>query len=267
MLKPKVSIIMGVYNCEQTLSYSINSILNQLYDNWELIICDDCSTDASYNIAYQYMQKYPDKIKLIKNEKNLTLGPTLNKCLELVTGDYIARQDADDTSLPERLERQIDYMLNHPEIDLVGTGMKIFDENGVYGRRILKENPLGKDLMTGSVFAHATILCKKDVYIGLGGYSEDPDRQGVEDYELWFRFFNMGYKGYNLSELLYEVREDRDAYLRKNYRRRINEIKTMKKGRKIIKLPYYYNLFTIKPFLTILIPNRLLKLYHKIKFQ
>ena len=74
--QPKVSIIMGIYNCEATLKESIESIINQTYTNWELIMCDDCSKDNTFKIAKEYADKYKDKIKLIKNEKNLTLVPT-----------------------------------------------------------------------------------------------------------------------------------------------------------------------------------------------
>lgn len=266
-INPKVSIIMGIYNCENTLVKSIESILDQTYDNWELIMCDDCSKDKTYEIARYFEKKYPNKIKLIKNEQNLSLGPTLNRCLKYVSGKYIARHDADDLYIKDKLEKQVAFLESNKNIDLVGTGMKMFDEGGVYGERFLKKKPDGRDLMKGTTFAHATIMAKVKVYERLSGYSESMDRRGVEDYDLWFRFFQEGFKGYNLNEALYEVREDRDAYKRKNINRRINEIKTMLYGRKLLKLNIKYSLFVIKPILMIIIPSKILMIYHRNKFK
>lgn len=264
---PKVSIIMGIYNCESTLVESIESVINQTYDNWELIMCDDCSNDKTYEIAKKYSKIYPKKIKVIKNNRNLTLGPTLNRCLEYVSGDYIARHDSDDLYKKDKLEKQVEFLNNNNNYNLVGTAMDVFDENGVYGKRILKEIPVANDLMRGTTFAHATIMARRDVYLKLDGYSEERSRRGVEDYDLWFRFFAEGYSGYNLQEALYEVREDRQAYKRKNIRRRINEIKTMIYGRKILNLNFTYLIFIIKPIITIITPKCILRKYIETKMR
>ena len=111
--KTKVSVIMGFYNNESTLARAINSILNQTYDKWELIMCDDGSTDYSYSIAKDYFKKYPDRIKLLQNPKNMHLANALNRCLKEASGEYIARMDADDESLPQRFERQVEFLDNH----------------------------------------------------------------------------------------------------------------------------------------------------------
>lgn len=263
----KVSIIMGIYNCETTLAESIESIIEQTYSNWELIMCDDCSNDNTYKIAEKYSKKYPDKIKLIKNKTNLTLGPTLNRCLRLVTGEYIARHDGDDLYIKDKLEKQVKFLEENKNIDLVGTAMKVFDENGVYGERLSKNNPKLKDLMKETPFSHATIMARARVYVELNGYSEADNRRGVEDYDLWFRFYQKGFKGWNIDDSLYEVREDRNAYKRKNINRRINEIKTMINGRKILGLSTMYNLAIIKPIATIIIPSKLLMRYHRYKLK
>lgn len=265
--QPKVSIIMGIYNCENTLEEAIKSIINQTYKNWELIMCDDCSKDNTLKIAESYAKNYPENIKVIKNERNLTLGPTLNRCLELATGDYIARQDGDDLSKEDRLEKQVKFLESNKEFDLVGTSMISFDENGEYGARNLKSTPEGKDLMYGSVFAHATILIKSEVIRSLDGYSNKPHTKQVEDYNMWFRFFEKGYKGHNLEEALYYVREDRDAYKRKSIKRRVNEIKVMVEGCKMLKLPPKYYLMVVKPIIAIIVPQKVLMNYHRRKFM
>ena len=107
---PKVSVIMGIYNCERTLAESIESILSQSYKNWELILCDDASTDGTLRIAKQYAAHYSDCIKLIQNKTNKRLAASLNHCLSHATGDYIARQDGDDLSFPRRLEKQVAFL-------------------------------------------------------------------------------------------------------------------------------------------------------------
>ena len=106
-MEEKVSIIMGIYNCQDTLPEAIDSILEQTYTNWELILCDDCSTDNTYSIAEQYKNKYPEKIILIRNSENKKLAFTLNHCLEYATGEYVARMDGDDISAPNRFEKQL----------------------------------------------------------------------------------------------------------------------------------------------------------------
>ena len=101
----KISILMGIYNCADTLSQAIDSLLSQTYPHWKLIMCDDGSTDNTYNIAKQYTKKYPEKIILIKNKKNMGLNFTLNHCLEYADTKYVARMDGDDVSLPQRFEK------------------------------------------------------------------------------------------------------------------------------------------------------------------
>ena len=265
--QPKVSIIMGIYNCESTLKESIESIINQTYNNWELIMCDDCSKDNTFEVAKIYADKYPDKIKLIKNERNLTLGPTLNRCIELVEGKYIARQDGDDLSTNDRLQKQIDFLEKNMKFDLVSSAMNVFDENGIYGVRTLKAEPEEKDLMKGSVFAHATVVMKSEVMKNLNGYSEESWKRQVEDYDLWFRFFEKGYKGFCLDNVLYMVREDRDAYKRKSIKRRANEIRVMVEGCNRLKLPVVNYIMIVKPMIAAIIPQKLLMKYHRNKFK
>ena len=127
----KVSIIMGIFNCAETLSDAIKSILSQTYSDWELIMCDDGSTDNTFHIAQTFASKNPN-IVLIKNDRNMGLNYTLNRCLELATGEYIARMDGDDISLPNRLEEEVSFLDQHPQYAIVSTPMIYFDENGVF---------------------------------------------------------------------------------------------------------------------------------------
>ena len=100
--KEKISVLMGIYNCEGTLREAIDSILNQTYENWELILCDDGSSDGTFAVAKEYQARFPDRIILLRNEENRGLNFTLNRCFKASSGEWIARQDGDDISLPGR---------------------------------------------------------------------------------------------------------------------------------------------------------------------
>ena len=102
MSQYKVSVIMASYNGEKYISDAIQSLLDQTFQDWELVICDDCSTDSTYQILKRYAEKYPDKFQVLHNEKNLRLAASLNRCIKCTRGEYIARMDDDDVSLPER---------------------------------------------------------------------------------------------------------------------------------------------------------------------
>lgn len=261
--KPKVSIIMGIYNCEYTLEQCIESILNQTYDNWELIMCDDCSEDKTYNIAFKYTELYPEKIKLIRNKENLTLAPTLNKCIELVTGKYIARQDGDDLSHKDRIQKQVKFLEENKKYDLVGTGMTSFNEKGIVGIHKLKNNPSKEDMIYGVTFAHATVLIKTEVMKQLKGYSEEEYANQLEDYELWSRFFKGGYKGYNLQESLYYVREDDSAYKRRNIKRRLRGIKLRLIVARRLKFNIRGYLLGLKDIVALVVPSKILRIYYE----
>lgn len=263
----KVSIIMGIYNCEQTLEEAINSIINQEYKNWELIMCDDCSTDDTYRIAKKYADMCPKKIKIIRNDKNLTLAPSLNKCIQLATGKYIARQDGDDLSSSDRLSKQVNFLENNQKYDLVGTSMTSFNKKGEIGVHCLKEIPDKNDMIYGITFAHATILIKTEVMKSLNGYCEEEYCKQLEDYELWSRFFLNGYRGYNLKDSLYYVREDENAYKRRNVKRRLRGIRLRWIVARRLKFSIKGYLLGLKDVIALFIPGKIFELYYKRKLK
>lgn len=264
----KISVIMGIYNCEKTLSESIESVVNQTYSNWELIMCDDYSTDNTYQIAEFYKNKYPQKIKLLKNRKNLTLGPTLNKCLEVAEGDYVARQDGDDVSILNRFEKQVDFLNKNSEYILVGTKMISFDKNGTKGIRGIKDNIPDKfNLLTGTAFCHATIMARKKMYESLKGYRIEKYTHRCEDIDLWFRLFEKKYKGFNLDEALYMVRDDGSEYKRRKFVGYINEFLTRLEGYKKNQISLTKYPYLLKSFLVFMVPIEFKKKYHKLKMK
>ena len=240
MNESKVSIIMGVHNCENTLSEAIESILDQTYINWELIICDDASTDKTYEIAQKYKDKFEDKIILIKNEENMFLAYSLNRCLEYAEGQYIARMDGDDISVPERLEKQVLFLREHPDVDLVGTSMQQFNESGPIRIICKPQYPDRWILKKDMPFNHATIMTYKKVYEDLGGYTVAKRTRRGQDYDLWFRFFAKGMKGANIDEPLYLVREDNVALKRRSFKARWSTFSTTVFGYRLLNYPKYW---------------------------
>ena len=246
----KISILMGIYNCAKTLPEAIDSILSQTYTNWELILCDDCSTDDTYAVAEGYRKRFPDKILLLKNEKNSKLAFTLNHCLEAATGEFVARMDGDDKSVPERFEKQVAFLRGHPNIVLVGTGMQRFYDDGSFGT--VATCPEYPDRFTPAkqlAFNHATILAYKWVYDQLGGYTVCPRTVRGQDRDLWYRFFDAGLKGANLQEPLYMVREDVDAIKRRTAKDRWISYQTTVYGYRLLHYPIHWY---IKPTLGLL---------------
>ncbi len=247
-----ISIIMGIYNCAGTLPEAIESILAQSYDNWELIMCDDCSTDDTYAVAESYRKKYPDKIVLIKNERNLHLAATLNQCLKYARGEFVARMDGDDKSTERRFEEQVDFLRNHPEYQLVGSWMQRFNEEGVADIVKAPEQPNRYSLRNGSPFCHATIMTYKIVYDAVDGYTVAERTDRAQDYDLWFKFYDHGFEGYNIPKPLYLVREDKNAIRRRTFSVRWNAFKTTVIGYKMLKYPRRW---LIKPFVTLFLKS------------
>lgn len=253
----EVSIIMAAYNCEDTISESIDSILNQTFDDWEFIICDDGSIDNTFKILKKYEQTYSKKIKIIQNEKNSKLPYSLNHCLKYATGKYVARMDADDKSYPERLQEQYDFLENHPEVDVVGTGMTCFDGTQITGARLPVEKPNSSCIGAGVPFFHATIMMRKEVYDQLEGYSLKDYVIRCEDVDLWIRFFANGFKGANILKPLYYVREDLAASKRRTFKNAINSSKTLLYGFYKHHYPLRQYIYVLKPIISVMIPKRI----------
>ena len=168
---PKISVIMGIYNCSDTLEEAIESLLNQTYSDYEIIMCDDGSSDETYEKAKEYEHKYPNKIRVLKNEFNLGLNKTLNRCLKEAKGEYIARMDGDDISLPERFQKEVDFLDRHPEFAIVSSPMIYFDENGDWKSGKAIEYPKKKDFIKHSpFFCHAPCMVRKEAYEAVKGY-------------------------------------------------------------------------------------------------
>lgn len=196
-----VSIIIPTYNVENYIKEAVNSILDQTYPNIEIIIVDDSSTDGTFTILKEYEKKH-SSIKVFQNDKNRKISYTLNHALKYTSGDYIARMDGDDISALDRIEKQIDFLKNNPNIDLVGTHITKIDEDGnfiKYDRKITDAQLIKRTLLYVSPITHPSWMCKRCVYEQLSGYREVAP---AEDYDFLLRmategftFTNMDYMG------------------------------------------------------------------------
>ncbi len=263
----RVSIIMGIYNCEKTLPEAIDSILAQTYTDWELIMCDDGSKDGTYQLAIEYQTKYPDKIILLKNPQNMRLAATLNNCLAVAKGEYVARMDADDESLPERLQKEVDFLDLHPDIDCVGTGRIIFDDGGEYGTCVELEYPTKQTIIKRMPFAHPTIMMRASVYNALGGYTVSKETMRAEDADLWFRFFAAGYKGYVIQEPLYRYRESKEDFKKRTLKAALGARKVKLNGYKLLGVPRRKWFLAWKPVFVACIPKWIMFKHHRKRYK
>lgn len=213
---------MGIYNCASMLAEALDSLLAQTYQDFKVIMCDDGSKDNTVEVAQSYVDKYPDKFILIRNEHNLKLAATLNHCLEYADTEYVARMDGDDTCDPNRFAIQVKFLDEHPKYSHVSSRMKYFDENGVYGETPLDCHEPGiNQFKSGTPYCHAPTMFRKKSLDAVGWYTAEPRVERIEDYYLWYKMHKAGMQGYNLEEPLYSMRNDKNAFARRKFRDRI----------------------------------------------
>lgn len=185
--KPLVSVTMPAYNAEHYIGRAIESILNQSFKNFELIIANDASTDGTLAIIRKYQRK-DKRIRIINNKKNLQIAASLNKSVSQARADVIARMDADDVSMPTRLEEQYKILKQYPKVAIVGTDIIVVNKKGI--QVSTREYPtsdvaMKKIMYRYSPFAHPVVMFRKNVFEEFGGY--DTKLVPCEDIDLWFK--------------------------------------------------------------------------------
>ena len=204
MEQPLVSVIMGVYNADhKLLTTAVNSILSQTYKNFEFIICDD----ASNNGTSEWLAEYPKKdkrIRVILNATNQRLAGTLNRCIAAAKGTYLARQDDDDFSDPQRLEKQVAFLEANPDVDFVGSNCCLYNSNdGIFGQRQMPEKPDKNSFLFNSPFIHGSLMFRSTCLNTDMCYAVTRWTKRTEDYEMFMRMYSHGLRGANLQENLY----------------------------------------------------------------
>ena len=179
----RISVIMGIYNCAPTLAEALDSLIAQTYQNFKVIMCDDGSKDSTVDVAQSYVERYPQKFILIRNERNMKLAASLNNCLQYADTEYVARMDGDDTCAPERFEILINFLDSHPEYSHVSTSMKLFDEDGFYGQtKPMPEIPDKSQFKTGTPYCHAPTMFRRSTLSAVGNYTAEARVERIEDY-------------------------------------------------------------------------------------
>lgn len=250
---PRISIAMAIFNCCETLSEAVESILAQTCSDWELILCDDGSTDRTMAIARDYALR-DSRIRVIRNLRNLGLNHALNHCLREARGEFYARMDGDDTCEPDRIAKLAQALDAHPEISVVSSWMTCFDADGTWGVIRTLPAPDRFTFLRGTPFIHAACMMRTRALRDLGGYNTEPWLRRAEDLELWFRFFAKGYRGLNLQESLYHMRDDRQARARRTFQSRLVEARVLWRGYQMLGMPWHLRLWALKPIAIGLMP-------------
>jgi len=251
---PKISVIMSVYNGEEYSEESIKSILSQSFKNFEFIIVDDGSFDRTPMILKDWAKK-DSRIKIITNKENIGLTRSLNKAIKIAQGEYIARQDADDISMSERLEKQFEFLEKHDEIKILGTFSYGINQRGEILRKNISSvsfQEIKKSLIKRNPFIHSSIMIEKETLNKSGLYNEK--FKTTQDYELWFRILKIA-KGENLPLFLVKKR-----YLPSmiSIQREKEQIKSMlflrKKAIKKGDYPKFCYIHLLRPYLSLKCP-------------
>lgn len=256
---PRLSVISGAYNIEDCYSFarSMESVLSQSFADFEFIICDDGSVDKTYELLSEYAER-DARIRLIRNEKNLGLAASLNRCIELAEGELIARHDLDDYNDTDRFLKQIAFFDENPDIAVLGTCVSLFDEEGVWASETYPERVEKNDFLFTCPYKHGSVMMRREALVRAGGYRVAKETYRTEDYDLFMTLATFT-EGANLPESLYFFCEDKGARRRRKYRYRIDEAKVRYRGFKKLGLMPKGILYVIKPLIVGLIPSFLLE--------
>lgn len=201
---PELSIIMPLYNTEMYVAQAIQSLLSQTYTDFELIIVDDGSTDKSLEIVKSFKDS---RIKIMRNQQNQGIVFSRNRGLKEAVGEYIAPFDSDDIAMPDKFRKQIDFLKTHPDFGLIGSWIKMIDENGKFikkkWRLFAKPEEIPAQLLFRNYFAQSSVVIRREA-LPVSGY-ENGFSFG-EDYRMWIDIAKK-YKMWNYPEclLLYRV--------------------------------------------------------------
>jgi len=261
MGKPLVSVIMAAYNVGSSdiLDLAIRSIIEQDMPSWELIICDDASTDGTYEHLMEWAAR-DARIHVLRNQTNRKSAVARNRCINEAQGEHIAIMDADDACTPNRLRVQTQFLSAHPEFSFVGLRGERFvqtpgDTNHPYW---FCQAPQPKDFLMTLPFVHASIMFRRDAILAVNGYDETKRADRSEDYDMLLRIYEQGMRGVNIIDAVYYFREDTSAFRRRKYRYRLKEASVKCRGFSKLGLMPGALPYVVKPLIVGLIPVKAL---------
>jgi len=265
--QPVISVIMSVYNQKnfRYLNDAVMSILRQTFSDFEFIIYNDGSDDE----ILKQLQKYTEsdsRILLINNPVNQGLAYSLNACIDVARGKYLARMDDDDICDVRRLQVQYDYLEKHQAAAFIGCNAALTDDDGVWGHRCMPEKPNRKDFLKFSPYIHPTVMIRRSVLEQGNTYNTSRETLRCEDYELFMRLEEAGYRGYNIQQELFCYREDYNSYQKRKLKYRLAEIQIRYQNFKKLKmLTPLGMLYALRPLASAMVPSGLIlyaKKYH-----
>lgn len=256
---PSLTVLMSVYNGFPYLDQAVESILNQTFSDFEFLIIDDASTDGSRERLETWSDR-DERIRLILHSKNRGLGYSLQEGVREAQGNWIARMDDDDIALPDRLERQISYLSEHPDVDIL-SGWAI-DCDGDGNPLRLRQVPISHGEIVRLIWTipivHPAVIFRRNAILDAGSYSSTLRRR--QDYDLWFRCVETGLRFANLPEPLIYYRFTDDYYEKNDLDTALEQVRVGWKGcRRIGASPIaYVGIFA--PLVRALLPRSLEKL-------
>jgi glycosyltransferase involved in cell wall biosynthesis len=206
---PLVTVLMPVYNAGVFLRPTLETILRQTYRDFEFLIINDCSTDDSLETIRSFGDP---RIRVHTNPVNMGQTKSLNVGLRLARGKYVVVNDADDYSLPRRIETQLDFIIKNPEYPVVGTSCYIMDREGQIMRTFLRPTDpreIQMQFLSDTPMTHGSVIMQKDAILAMGGYNEE--FRIIQDYELWSTLMRKGSRVMNIPEILVVIRTFADS--------------------------------------------------------
>ena len=260
-----ISVLMSVYHSEKAdyLNLSLKSVwTDQTHKPDQIVLVEDgvLGKDLLQVIA-EWKGVLKDKLVVIVNEKNLGLTKSLNKGIQFCTSDLIARMDSDDISVPDRFEMEVNFLMNHPDIMVVGGDIQEFNSNNEY--LSVRKHPRTNEEILHSIYkanplAHSTIMVRRELFDK--GILYDEQYRKNQDLNLWFRTLKAGYKIANLDEILLYFRRDDEMFRRRSRKSAFLEFRIYMKGiYSLYGLFNYYYIYPITRLCFRLMPNFLMK--------
>jgi glycosyltransferase involved in cell wall biosynthesis len=251
---PEVTILMGVFNGLPELERAIRSILDQTFRAFEFLIIDDASTDGSDQLIRRYAE-CDDRITFLRNETNQGLGAVLNRGVREARGQLVARMDSDDVSVPERLEKQLQFFRSHPDTDVVGSYALDVSKIGaaVRERRVPITHERIVDLIWSCPFVHTTVMFRREAILKVGSYS--PKIRRRQDYDLWFRCVHGGLRLANIPEPLVHYLFSEDTIRRNRLGATWDQVNIGLRGCRLVRAPLHAYVGTCLPLVEAAMPN------------
>ena len=259
---PAVSVLMSVYNGRPFLSRAIDSVNNQTFEDFEFLIIDDASTDGSLEVIRDWCTR-DGRIRVIENKVNRGLGYCLKRGVKEARAPLVARMDDDDVSLPHRLERQVTYLSEHPEVDVVSSWAIDCDAEEKPIR--IRQCPISHEeicrLIWTIPFIHPAVMFRQSAIIKVGSY--DPSLRRRQDYDLWFRCAAAGLRFANIPEPLIKYRFTGDYYRKNDWRVALEQVRIGWRGCNLVGAGPIAYLGVTAPLVRALLPGPVQQLAHR----